>query len=271
MKKARTWLALLALVALIGAAIAWAESQTQDGQSTRGVQQSSLGGHLYRSDSSQWSNSGDGAGNLYTTEANPDRTFLKKYQSIIQQTLYPTYARISSSVLKGPQADSSSARDMLGANHSALAISYTLDDSTSSALLGIEVRGHLTQNTDSVSTFFWRAWGPRNSINVAQGSAATIRDTLGAIIGPGMGLASGGSFMADTVNALISERPIWLAQTNTHRYIWMPLQDENGAWFAAPYMSIRARLIRVYGASGVAYVGTQAPATVLNVDLVGWR
>jgi opacity protein-like surface antigen len=259
----RRWIALALLLAVLATA-AWAQSIVQDGQTTT-RQSSSLGGHIVRTDSTQDANTGDGNGNVYVREAYPDAGRLWKYQSIIQSTLYPTYARISTSVLKGPQADSSLAKDMLGANRMALALSYTLRDSTSMALLGIQVRTHLTDNTDSVSTFIWPGWGTSTDITGA------IKDSSCSSIDPLAGVNSAGIFMGDTVNALIGERPVWLHQTNVQRYRWIPLMSQRGEWLAAPYVSVRVRIIRLYGTSGVARTGTTAPSTVVNLDLVGWR
>lgn len=262
--KLRRWIAL-ALVGLAWANVGWAQSVVQDGQSTRGVQQSTLGGHMVRSDSTQDANTGDGSGNQYTAEAYPDRTFLKKYQSIIQSTLYHTYSRISTGVLKGPQADSSSAKDVLGAKHLGLAISYTLDDSTRAALLLIEVRGHLTQNTDSVNTFPWTAWGAHKEVYPT--AIAAVIDTVGS-------MPTDNTFVSthvDTVNAGPTERPVWLSQTGPFRYKWVNLVNpDTGEWFSAPYVSVRVRVIRTYGIS-VANLGTQAPPTTINIDLLGWR
>lgn len=260
--KIRRWLAL-ALLAL--PALVLAQSVVQDGQSTRGVQQSVLGGHLVGADSTQDANRGDGNGNQYTAEAYPDQTFLKFNPNILQATLFHTYSRISTGVLKGPQADSSAAVSMLGATRMALAIRYTLDDSTSAALLMVDIRAHYATNTDSTNTFNWREWGNRTDIFPT--TASVIRDTVGSF------LDVTANALTDTVNAVLGERPVWLNQTNPFRAKWIPLNlPKSGAqWGGGPYVSVRARVIRTYGANGVAYTGTNAPPTALQVDLVGWR
>lgn len=259
----RRWIALVALLLPVSAST---QSVVQDGQSTRGVQQSVLGGHLVRADSTQDANTGDGSGNLYVIEAVPDRSFLKKYPGLIQNTLYHTYSRLSSGVLKGPQADSSSAKDVLGAKHLALGIGYSLDaDSTAAALLMVEVRGHLTQNTDSINTFAWRGFGQRE---IQAPTAVTAwYDTIGDFA------ERNSSALTDTVNAVYGERPIWLNRTNPFRYVYVPLTNPNsGEWFSAPFVSVRVRVIRTYGGTGItAYTGVNAPPTTVNIDLLGWR
>src|SRR5512134_319395 len=103
MIRSRKWIAL-ALLALGVAGVVWAANEVQDGQSTYGVINSILGGHIVRGDTTQDANSGDGSGNLYVAEAYPDQTFLIKHTNILQATLYHTYSRLTSSVLKQPQA-----------------------------------------------------------------------------------------------------------------------------------------------------------------------
>lgn len=270
-------LAGLALAALVGGAVSHA-GEVSESITNRNI----AGPPGYVWDGTRWrrqTGNSDGATN--TREVSPEYQQLWKYQSLLQSAMYPTASVIAGGTnpaLKSPQADSSQAKNMLGANHMALAISYTLDDSTSMALLGVQVRGHYSENTDSLSTFVWNAWGPGNSRYTAQGTAATVRDSVGASANSSAGdansgLTSGSSFMADSVNCLAGERPIWLNRTapGQQRYLWIPLETQNGTPFSAPYVSIRWRIIRVYGASGVAYVAKQAPVTLVNADLIGWR
>jgi hypothetical protein len=263
----RKWIAL----ALLGLpALASAQSVVQDGQSTRGVQQSTLGGHLVRSDSTQDANTGDGSGNQYITEANPDRTFLKKYQNVIQNVLYPTGSQILSLAQRGPQSDSTSARDMLGCKHIALKIHYTLDDSARAALLAITVQGGYVGNNDSVSVASWRNW---RAAAVPATWGTVPKDTIGTFsTNPAVMsyIDSTGISASDELIVVLSE--IGAPGNLGGRDLWINLVDPvSGEWFNAPYVSIRVRLIGVYAASMVRHQNAKAPATAISADLVGWR
>lgn len=248
--------------------VANAQNVVQDGQSTRGVQQSILIGGINRADSTQWAFSNDGSGNLYMTDANPDRTFLYKYQSLIQNSLWRVQqcqAAPTTCTWVLPQADSSLAKLTLGARHMALLITYTLDDSTCEALVGIEVRGHMTQNADSVSSFLWR-W--RDVVPAAIDTAGSMATTNA---GTSVGLFA--TTALDTANVAFFERPIVLSAINSYRAIYLPITNRStGEWFQAPYTSIKVRVIKAYGSTAcTAWTGKAGARTNLNVDLLGWR
>lgn len=271
--KQTKWLLALALLGL--ATTGWAQSVVQDGQSSRQVQQSLLGGHMVRSDSTQDANTGDGSGNQYTKESSPDQTFLIKRTSVIQNSLFRVGSFQSAPTVGTqalPQVDSCTAQVTLGATRMALAITYTLDtDSLCGALLCVEVRGGYTTNTDSLSTFKWN-WS--NSFS-GKAVGAAARDTLGsmATTATGTTVAAFASIVLDTTNVSQTEKAVWLNEVGPFRHIWLPITNrDTGEWFSAPYTSVRVRIIKNYGSTAcTAWTGKAAPRTSVNIDLVGWR
>jgi len=265
----RKWMAVALLLALAAGA-AHAQSVVQDGQSTRQVQQSMLGGHLYRADSTQWSNSGDGAGNLYTTEASPDRSFLYKYQNVMQVgslwRVRQCQAAPTLCTFVLPQADSSSTMLTLGATHLALMVTYSMDaDSGCASLMGLEVRGHSTANSDSVSTFKWR-W---------RAATASPTDTIGSQATTSTGATVNGfvTTALDSTNVGPFEAPVWLNNTQPYRAIYIPLVNrDTGELFSAPYTSIKARIVKQYGSTAcTAWTGKLGALTAFQITMVGWR
>ena len=252
----------LAIVALVAA------TSVQNGQSTNGVQKLDIVGGINDADSVGQALSFSGR-NVLVTESSPDQTFLIKRTNVAQATLYHTNS--ISAGRKGPQADSTLVPvSMLGANRMALLIRYSLDaDSGRAALLMVQVRGHYAANADSTNTFIWRAWNTREQLfPTAAATQATIVDTIGNFADIDYNSAN-----TDTTTGSYGERPVWLNRVDPHRAIWINLVNpETGEWFSAPYVSIRVRIMRVYGSTAVtAWTGTSAPATSIQADLVGWR
>jgi hypothetical protein len=98
--------ALCALAVMVGAA--WAVTDTQDGQSTRGVQQARLGGMLVRADSTMDAFTSDGSHRLQVAEGTPISSITVYYPDFYGGTAADTMS------MHGRTMDSTSVLSVVG-------------------------------------------------------------------------------------------------------------------------------------------------------------
>jgi hypothetical protein len=185
----------------------------------------------------------DAQGNAYTSEASKDRDNWRVITLINNQLGASGLAMIDSVTVPVPTYDFSRMNLYLRGN---------FDSLSTEVRLAVQVRAHYSQATDTASTFPWFRWPVRSSTvasdvdstgHMSKGSYTLAQQTAATSANAGVwsgefivkfsaaradttGGNGGGKYGANPVNSMM-----------------IPLCDANGAWFNAPYTSIRIRVI----------------------------
>lgn len=242
--------AVVAAVLLAVPVWVWAQQMGTDGRQIPGQNASSANppqpivmGGVDRSDTSfkAFSFSGD---NLLTTEANPI-TSAYRTGTLINNQLTASGAAM---------ADSSTAIPSYDLKRMALTF-YGIFDSLSTVVrVAVQVRGHLTQNTDSSSTFPWYPFtnstataGLVKSDSVGHGLAPT-QVPLTAVQATSANSSNGGILPGEFVVVFNYSRDDTTAAGNGKPFsapkgIYKPLNSIYHEWWWAPYTSVRVRVL----------------------------
>jgi hypothetical protein len=155
-------------------------------------------------------------------------------------------------------ADSSAAYLTLGWNHISLMLYPRVDaDSIKAALLKVRIHRHFIQAVDTTSAFPWQRYKPGGT-----GGPDTIgsfldaygTDDLGAKVDYG------------DILVLVKVRP---GGNQPQGYAIDLVDPRTGAWFSAPFTSVKITVVETYGASFAA-LGL-GPTVRWRADLIGWR
>lgn len=250
----RKWAAVAALMLCGGVALA--QVVQQDGSRTdpgrRGTGQGSLIGGIVRSDTTMRLLTMDSNGNLKTAEATP---MFNNYRT---GTLVNNQLTAS-----GTQMADSNTIAIQSYDLKRIGLSfYGSPDSLSTVVrLAVQVRGHMTQTTDSSSTFPWVRWTNAGGIPGGTGVGIFRSDSIGhqtgfintpttpvqstsATVAAASSYLYPGEFMVvfnvarDDTSGAGASHP-WSGPKG----YFVPLVGPFGEWFWAPYMSVRVRVL----------------------------
>jgi len=188
----------------------------------------------------------DGA---WTYLTNPEQGHIYFHPAVIQSRRSP-----------GEVPDSSAVYAAAGATRWFGAFHFTLDaDSAAAVVMALQVRGHTTDNNDSLSTHPWSVVCSRDTDDAAFGTA----DSIGSLKFMNQGVW-------DVDDVMLNERPMTLVHHGYPRAMWVPLTPTKCSDnFTADGISVRIRSLRVYKADGT--VHSVAVQTVYKMDLYGYR
>lgn len=211
-----------ALLLLALPVVVIAQSVTQDGQSTRGVQQGVMVQGLVRADSTGQCLTMDGSGNLKMVDGNPARLDFRD----------GSVAIINSAIANG-SADSSAVINVGKYRLQGLAVRIVGSPATT-IRLAIQIRFHLNSQSDSTSIFPWLPHG-----NVGTGASV---DSLAfsSVIAPTAILQGRSEFTL----TLSQDAPV-ASKFGNGAAAYINLHDWLGHEFWAPYISVRIRVIAV--------------------------
>lgn len=204
-----------------------------------------------------------GAGGMSFNDTDRDRDQLWFYTDIINNTA------LSATQTAG-MSDSSAMLPTTGWKHMALWVYPTCTgggtggncDSVFYATYAIQVRGGTAANNDSIGAHPWTR---------ARNGSANAADTVGG---------NWTTFGFDSLQTRADPATEFILVANLSREksvqpygYYVPLVDpRSGAWFSAPYTSIRIRALDVFNGSMVVFrEGSPDNRTRVRVDLVGWR
>lgn len=116
--------------------------------------------------------------------------------------------------------------------------------------IAVQIRGHYSQSTDTSSTFPWYRW-PVRSTTVASDVDSTghlSSGTYGLAQATSANSANGGVWSSEFVVKFNVARQDTVSGGGKYggspaNNMLIPLVDGNGAWFNAPYTSIRVRVL----------------------------
>jgi len=195
---------------------------------------------------------GDTAGSLKIGDGARDRDLDWKHLDIINATLIPGNAAISS------------AKDTRGWERAGIVLYVSPEDTTVTAYFAVQVRGGYTAASDSLSSFPWPEWriGAASSPDTI-GSRADSVSTSDVTGFPVLQTVDNEFVVRVTVKATGASPP-----GSTAHSLFIPL-CRNGVWWSAPYTTVRVRpLLHRIAGMGAA---TSLNSKTYRVDLVGWR
>jgi hypothetical protein len=234
--------AALAVLALVGSAFAAEKGNEQPvvtGQNT--------GGSMSVHDGTQWwTVTGTSAG---INMANAPQNLIYRYPTVLQNRRSP-----------GELPDSSAVYPASGATKWFLSFYPTVDDSAGAVVFAIQVRAHSVQSSDSLTTFVWMP-----TCSGSEGGSTTygVADSLGTLRNMNVGLT-------DVDDVLPNERALVIVHHASPRGMWLPITTSKcNRDFAADWISVRVRALRVYSNLGTVYA--TPVQTSYKADLYGYR
>lgn len=242
----------VAVAALVCATQAMAVTSVQNGQSTRGTQQLDLVGGINADSTGGVLTMSNGALNLTDVARDRDSwAILNGGQPIINDTLTVGSSFDfggSASVTVGNFYSAESSLVISAGTYTRFALMWRVipaaGDTTTKVVLAWQVRGHISNTADTSSTFAWspRGWdittpGTLGPFAMVDSTVAKTTSTIGTVALP------------TEFTTFFS--PKWYSGTLTAYQAFampsgrmLPLIDQSGVWFWAPYVSVRVRCLR---------------------------
>jgi len=246
----RKWMAA-ALLLMLPSAL-WAQAVVLDGASYRTQLQGQAVIGIVRGDSTAKLLTTDASGNLQMIDADRDRDKIWFYSDAINNQFLVEDAQDSTAML-----------NTLGWEKMALWVRAVCTgagtggdcDSIRAAVFAVQVRGGPIATNDSIGAHPWVRWrdtGVTDTVGTFTGNFATLVTTVDP-----------STEFALTINVRPDE--------NAPPYgVFIPLRDPtSGAWWSAPFTSVRFRFIESYDSALAAQGGGQP--VKLRADLIGWR
>lgn len=248
----RRTVAILAALAALWAGAAWAVTDTQDGQSTRGVQQARLGGGLVRADSSMKAFTMSSTGGLSTYDEDRDRDYVTTWENII----------VSTSIAAGA-GDSTDAPINVGAyRYLKLLIKATPIGAAANTTvrLGLQFRECLNGVEDDTTSIFAEYLHGRSDQGVLAGTTGVDTTYSGHLVTGSATLPWSGEYVV-TFNMNRSSPGDGVAATvwSYPNGVSIPLDNFFGRAARFKYLSIRVRNLNSSG-----------PAVKLTMHMIGF-